>query len=478
MLTMQEQDRWIWPFELVDKIGEGGMGVVYRGRYVVNDRHVAVKLLPTDVTDEVILARFERELEILKTLKHPNIVRCFGGVCENKRRFYAMELVEGGTLDGLLEQYGKLPWPKVVEYGLQMCAALSYSHERGVIHRDVKPGNFLIALNGQLKLSDFGLASVTAARKITAAGKTMGTYRYMAPEQIRGKTEAKSDLYALGCVLFEMLTGRAPFDGETPAEILQKHMREPPPRVRDLGIDCPPSLETLILDLLAKEPEQRPAGAGEVARRLQEVEEPEIVERPRTPVGTGSGVSARPVLSAKPRPETPKRRLAPVSAPNWLQAGAVLALGVLLLCTLWLYRENSTLARAEELWLEAYRSGPPEVQAAAAQALGQLGTDEAIDALARGLESSDRAVRLATVAAAGETGAAGKEELAPKLLRRQQQDELPEVRTAAAAAIDKLQQSGEAGGSFWFSALVLLVIGATGGTAAYVWRTGSISEAD
>ena len=138
----QDQQRWIWPFELQDKIGEGGMGVVYRARYVVNDRQVAVKLLPSDVTDEVILARFERELEILKTMRHPNIVRCFGGICENQLRFYAMELVDAGTLEELIETQGRLPPMQVVEFGRQMCAALAYAHERGVIHRDIKPGNF------------------------------------------------------------------------------------------------------------------------------------------------------------------------------------------------------------------------------------------------------------------------------------------------------------------------------------------------
>ena len=472
MLIMEDRERWIWPFELVDKIGEGGMGVVYRARYVVNDRQVAVKLLPTDVTDEVILARFERELEILKTLKHPNIVRCFGGVCENKRRFYAMELVEGGTLDGLLEQYGKLPWPKVIDYGVQMCRALAYSHERGVVHRDIKPGNFLIATNGQLKLSDFGLASVIAARKITAAGKTMGTYRYMAPEQIRGRTEIKSDLYALGCVLFEMLTGRPPFDGETPAEILQKHMREPPPRVREFALDCPPALESIVLDLLEKQPDRRPASAEEVARRLEDVSEPEIVERPRTAAATAMTPSHRPV-AVPPRPERkPTTAKAPApGVPKALTAAALVAAGILLIWALWLHRQNATLAHAERLWIEAYRSDSGAVQAAAARALGELGTPEAVDALGNGLETRDRPVRRAAVAALGETGAAGKAAV-PKLRRLQQQDEFPDVRAAAAASVEKLQNAG-GGGAFWFYAMLFLILIASAGAAVYVYRSGS-----
>ncbi len=180
--------RWIWPFELLERIGEGGMGVVYRARYVINDREVAVKMLPDDVSSPTVLARFEREMEVLKGLRHPHVVRSFGGVCEDKHRFYAMELVEGGSLESRLRERGRLPWEQVVDFGIQMCSALQYLHDNGVVHRDVKPANFLIAGNGQLKLSDFGLASVIAARRITTAGKTAGTLLYMAPNRCAAKT--------------------------------------------------------------------------------------------------------------------------------------------------------------------------------------------------------------------------------------------------------------------------------------------------
>jgi predicted Ser/Thr protein kinase len=270
--------KWIWPFELLEKLGEGGMGVVYRARYVGNNKIVAVKLLPEDVAQNpTLVARFDRELEILTQLRHPNIVHCFGGTTENKQRFYAMELVEGGTLADILKKQGRLSWDYVIDYALQMCEALQYAHERGVIHRDLKPANFLLTKSRQIKLVDFGLATIVAGQKLTVAGRTAGTFLYMAPEQIRGQTlSPRTDLYALGCVLFELLTGKPPFGGETPAEVLHKHLKEPPPSVAAKMFDCPAALDRLVAQLLQKSPEQRPASAAEVKQRLEAVLRPSL----------------------------------------------------------------------------------------------------------------------------------------------------------------------------------------------------------
>jgi eukaryotic-like serine/threonine-protein kinase len=271
--------KWIWPFELLEKLGEGGMGVVYRARYVGNNKIVAVKLLPEDVAENpTIVARFDRELEILTQLRHPNIVHCFGGTTENKQRFYAMEIVEGGTLGDLLRSRGRISWDHVIEYGIQMCDALEYAHERGVIHRDLKPANFLLTKAGKLKLGDFGLATIVAGQRLTVAGRTAGTFLYMAPEQIRGKPQIsnRTDLYALGCVLFELLTGKPPYLGDSPAEVLHKHLKEPIPSVAEKMLDCPVQLDRLITQLLQKDPEQRPASAAEVKQRLEGVIRPSL----------------------------------------------------------------------------------------------------------------------------------------------------------------------------------------------------------
>jgi serine/threonine protein kinase len=264
------EPRWIWPFELLEKIGEGGMGVVYRARYVGNNRQVAVKLIPNDITtNSTTLARFERELEVLKQLSHPNIVHCFGGSCESEQRFYAMEYIPGGTLADYLLEKGSLPWEVAVDFGIQMCEALQYAHERGVTHRDIKPGNFLLTKSGQLKLSDFGLASIVSQRRLTASGRTVGTIMYMAPEQIRGEAVTnRVDLYGLGCVLFEMMVGFTPFMGSTAGEVLQRHLKDPVPHVASLVLDCPLELDQLLYELLAKNADARPASAADVASRL------------------------------------------------------------------------------------------------------------------------------------------------------------------------------------------------------------------
>ncbi|MFN0198951.1 MAG: serine/threonine protein kinase, partial [Planctomycetaceae bacterium] len=267
------QQHWIWPFELLEQIGKGGMGEVYKARYVKNDKLFAVKLVSLDVDNPTTLARFEREMEILKNLKHPNIVRCFGGQCDNKQRFYAMELVEGGTLRRLLKSKGPLRWEKAIDYAVQICAGLGHAHDQGIVHRDVKPGNFLIGENDQLKLADFGLATLATADKLTSEGRTQGTFQYMAPEQIRGKPAPvpQTDLYAVGCVLFEMLTGRVPFEGKTPAECLHMHLKNAPPHVSEFVPGCPAELDKLIQDLLSKEIDKRPSEAGVVIRRLREI---------------------------------------------------------------------------------------------------------------------------------------------------------------------------------------------------------------
>ncbi|MCH7689001.1 MAG: serine/threonine protein kinase, partial [Planctomycetes bacterium] len=266
--------RQIGPFQLEKQIGVGGMGVVYLATHLKTGRKVALKLLsPALSSDENLLARFEREMKILKKLKNENIVQYFGGGRHGKQHFYAMELMPGGSLDDLIDEKGKLPWEQVIELSLQIVNALEYAHRHNVIHRDLKPANFLFDDSGKLKLSDFGIARDTQATALTAAGKTVGTYAYMAPEQISGAhpITGKTDLYSLGCVMFQMLTGATPFQADSAAQMLFKHMDQKPPRVTASAIDCPIWLDAVVSKLLSKDPQDRYFDALAVQVALEEV---------------------------------------------------------------------------------------------------------------------------------------------------------------------------------------------------------------
>jgi serine/threonine-protein kinase len=266
--------RVIGPFELGDRIGVGGMGIVYRAVYTKTGTPVAIKILSPDLSNEASLQRrFEREISILKKLQHPHIVRYYGGGKIGTQRFYAMELVRGGSLEKHLETKQRLGWEETVQIALQIAQALEHAHVAGVIHRDLKPANLLLTADHQIKLTDFGIARDTTATALTAAGRTVGTYAYMAPEQIRGKppVDKKTDLYALGCVLFEMLTGETPFESDNQGEMLMMHLNEEPRRVTSLAPDCPIWLEELIFDLMEKDPEKRPYDALAVQVKLEEI---------------------------------------------------------------------------------------------------------------------------------------------------------------------------------------------------------------
>jgi serine/threonine protein kinase len=439
----QEKKRWIWPFELIEQIGEGGMGLVYRARYVVKNVDVALKMVPSDVTDATTLARFEREMEVLKTLRHPHIVRTFGGVCEDKQRFYAMELISGGSLEDELKAKGKLQWEQVIEYALQMCAALEYLHAQGIVHRDVKPSNFLISREGRLKLSDFGLASVMAHRKITAEGRTAGTFLYMAPEQIRGEAVSpETDLYALGCVLYELLTGRPPFVGDTPAATLHMHCKAPIPRVTELALDCPVSLERIVSRLMEKEPAQRYRTAGEVAEELKDVSQTVEVVTPRKK-DLRAVVSHMPLAGAAAG--APKTDVFPklvAALPKWRipTSKALLGLGVVLLgWTAIAFTLNRGSGLGDQLWLQAAGSESDVVRVEAMHALGQLARPEGLQRLAEKLQSDPSpAVREAAARGLGRAGEASREFI-PELIRAQKHETEPQVRVAVDQALKAVQ---------------------------------------
>ena len=254
-------------FILGEPLGVGTVGSVYRAVLTPSGRAIAVKvLLPSVSGDDSIAARFEREMLILEKLDHPNIVGYHGGGKSGGQLFYGMELVDGGSIKELLEENGLLPWRVAVKYAAQVASALQHAHNHGVIHRDLKPSNLFLDREGAIKLGDFGIALDTHAADLTADGITVGTYAYMSPEQIRsgGIVTGQSDLYSLGCVLFEMLTGEPPYPGKNFAEIWEQHLHSSPPLPSKHGADCPDWLDELVVQLLTKDPAERPFNARQV----------------------------------------------------------------------------------------------------------------------------------------------------------------------------------------------------------------------
>ncbi len=292
-------ERRIGPFILGRQIGAGGMGIVYLATYTETGKQVAVKVLPPALSDDKnLLKRFEREIGILKRLKHPNIVKYYGGGTHEGQRWYAMEYIDGGSLQDILKKRKRLTWDQAIKVGRQLTAALEHAHNAGIIHRDLKPGNLFISKAGHIKLGDFGIARDTEATALTAAGKTVGTYAYMAPEQIHGNAPitGKTDLYAVGCLLYELLTGETPFVSSNPAEMLMMHLNDYPYNVHEKHVECPFALDQLIERLLQKNQDDRPFDAlavhTELTQILSSADEPVAVASQESVQAAGATGSA------------------------------------------------------------------------------------------------------------------------------------------------------------------------------------------
>jgi eukaryotic-like serine/threonine-protein kinase len=274
---MLQAGQQIGPFTVERELGAGAMGAVYRGVYQPAGGKPPVKvalkiMLPGAAENKTTASRFDREIQILKQLNHPNIVRIVGSGTHHGQRYYAMEYIQGESLDRVLLRRGRMSWEEVVQLGQQLCAALSHAHEKGVVHRDLKPSNLMILPDGTLKLTDFGIAKDLDVTQLTEANCTVGTASYMSPEQCRGERDLtfKSDLYSLGVVLYELVTGKKPFLADNVLEMFTLHVKGVPERPSRL-VDIPKWLDTLICQLLEKKPEQRPRDAAMVAEVLADV---------------------------------------------------------------------------------------------------------------------------------------------------------------------------------------------------------------
>jgi serine/threonine-protein kinase len=255
-------------YRIVLRVGKGGMGEVYRANDLELGQAVALKFLPQDIQeDETRLARFRREVRIARQVAHPNVCRVYDIGQVNQQHFLSMEYIDGEDLGSLLRRIGRLPSDKAIEIARELCAGLAAAHEKGVLHRDLKPSNVMIDGRGKVRLTDFGIASMTG--QIDAAEVRHGTPAFMAPEQWSGKeVSIKSDLYSLGLVLYELFTGKRAFSADTAKELIRLHRDTIPRNPSSLVEDLDPAVERVILRCLEKDPDKRPPSALAVAAAL------------------------------------------------------------------------------------------------------------------------------------------------------------------------------------------------------------------
>lgn len=253
-------------YQIIKSIGEGGMANVYLAYDTILERNVAVKVLRGDLAnDEKFVRRFQREALQASSLSHPNIVEVYDVGEDNGEYYIVMEYVEGKHLKGLLKKRGKLTIPEVVDIMIQVTSGLTVAHDSYIIHRDIKPQNIMILDNGLVKLTDFGIALAMNSTQLTQTNSVMGSVHYLPPEGASGKgATLQSDIYSLGILMYELLTGKLPFRGETAVEIALKQLKEPMPSIRKEIPDIPQSIENIILRATAKNPKNRYADAREM----------------------------------------------------------------------------------------------------------------------------------------------------------------------------------------------------------------------
>ena len=259
-------------YELLELIGVGGMADIYRARDIQENRIVAVKILKTEFAgSDEFLRRFRNESKAIALLSHPNIVKIYDVGFSDKVQFIVMEYVDGITLTDYIEQQGVLKWRDAVHFTVQVLRALQHAHDRGIVHRDVKSSNIMLLRDGTIKVMDFGIARFNRENNKTMSEKTIGSVHYISPEQARGDiTDERSDIYSVGVALYEMLTGKKPFDGDTPVAIALKHMQSVPQKPTELNSTIPEGLEQIVMRAMQKDPNARYQTAGEMITDLEE----------------------------------------------------------------------------------------------------------------------------------------------------------------------------------------------------------------
>jgi len=343
-------------YRIIDVLGAGGMGKVYKVQNVISERVDAMKVLLPNLASEPELAdRFLREIKVLASLNHPNIASLYTAFRSDNQLIMVMEFVEGTTLEQMLQR-GPLPLPDAIDFIGQVLSALSYAHARGVVHRDIKPANMMLTPQGSIKLMDFGIAKTAGDRRLTMTGTTLGSLYYMSPEQIQGQPlDGRADLYSVGVSLYELVTGVRPFRAKSDYELMVAHLQAAPLPPIQLDPNLPPALNDIILTALAKDPGRRFQSADAFRNAVQAVksslaQEAPVAAGPATQVfgraeAGGATPGPPPVPVATPSPPPPP----PVSAAGgrrglYMALGAVLGILVLAIAATQLPRWLKTKA--------------------------------------------------------------------------------------------------------------------------------------
>lgn len=367
----------IGDYQVVGILGAGGMGQVYKVRNTISDRIEAMKiLLPNLESDPELTDRFLREIKVQASLDHPNIAALYTAQRVGNQLLMFMEFVEGESLESVMKR-GPIPIEYGFEYIRQVATALAYAHQRGVIHRDIKPANMMLMPDGVVKLMDFGIAKAAADRRLTQTGKTVGSLYYMSPEQINGANlDARSDLYSLGVSLYEVVTGRRPFQGDSDYSIMAAHLQSTPVPPIQIDPRVPAPLNDIILTAIAKDPAQRFQSAEQMCAALESVRG-QLAGYPAAPAPQPVYAAPQQEPAYAPAPPPPPQR----SSLRWLYmvAGSLATLAVLIFAAIQIPKWRAAKAGGEQAPVETQQVvTPPPQQTQQAQPPPQQATESVV----------------------------------------------------------------------------------------------------